>query len=58
MAQLFTIRDAATALSVSRDFLRRLQRKKRIHVVRLGRAVRVPAAEVERLMREGVACGK
>ena len=52
--RLMTLRDAAATLSVSPDFLKRLHRAGRIRVVRLGRAVRVPEAEVERLVREGV----
>lgn len=47
---LVTIREAATALSCSQEYLRRLQKAGRLRVVRLGRrAVRVPVEELNRL---------
>ena len=53
MEQLVTLKEAAQTLSVSPEFLKKLQRLGRLQVVRLGRAVRVSEQEVERLCREG-----
>ena len=50
--KLFTLKQAATRLSISEAFLRKLQREKRLRVIRLGRAVRVNEGELERLCRE------
>lgn len=52
--RLFTIRDAAAVLAASTEFLNRLHRCGGLDVVRLGKAVRVPQTEVDRLIREGV----
>jgi excisionase family DNA binding protein len=49
---LHTLKEAAAMLSVSRDFLKKLQRQRRMRIVRLGRAVRVSEQEIERLCRE------
>jgi excisionase family DNA binding protein len=52
--KLFTIKDAAKTLSVSPEFLKRLQRQDLLRVVHLGRrSVRVSEAEIDRLCREG-----
>ena len=53
MEQLVTLKEAAQTLSVSPEFLRKLQRLGRLRVVRLGRSVRVSEHEIERLSREG-----
>lgn len=53
MQQLMTLKAAAAALSVSPEFLKKLQRQGRLKVVRLGRAVRISSEEVDRLVREG-----
>ncbi len=53
MTKLLALKDAAEQLSVSPEFLKKLQRDGRLQVVRLGRAVRVSEEEVERLAREG-----
>jgi excisionase family DNA binding protein len=50
--QLLTIRKAAEQLAVSPEFIKRLCRRGALRVVRLGRAVRVPQHELERLCRE------
>jgi len=50
--RLFTLKQAAAILAVSAEFLKKLQRSGRLHVVRLGRAVRVSERELERLCRE------
>jgi excisionase family DNA binding protein len=54
MDRLYTLRRAAARLDVSERFLRRLYASGRLRVVRLGRAVRIPQQEVERVGREGV----
>ncbi len=50
--KLLTLKDSAALLSVSVEFLKKLRREKRLHVVKLGRAVRVSEQELERLCRE------
>jgi excisionase family DNA binding protein len=52
MEQLFTLKRAAEILAVSPEFLKKLERSGRLRVVRLGRAIRVTAQELERLCRE------
>ena len=52
MMQLLSIKKAATVLSVSPEFLKKLQRQGRLRVVRLGRAIRISEQELERLCRE------
>jgi excisionase family DNA binding protein len=49
MERYYTVKQAAKRLQVSERFLRRLKADGRLKVVRLGRAVRVPAQELERL---------
>lgn len=49
---LFRIADAAERLSISRAYLYEQIAAGRINVVRIGGAVRVPAAELERFVRE------
>lgn len=53
MEQLLSIRRAAKTLQVSEKFLRKLQHAGALRVIRLGRAVRVPKGEIERLYRQG-----
>ena len=53
MEQFYTIKRAARYLEVSEKFLRKLQRRGRLRVVRLGRTVRIARAEIERLIRDG-----
>ena len=50
---LLTIPEAAEALSLRPKTIRAWIGARRIGCVRLGRAVRVPAAEVGRLIQEG-----
>jgi excisionase family DNA binding protein len=50
--RLVTLKQAARILSVSPEFLKKLQRQGRLRIVRLGRAVRVSEQELERLCRE------
>src|SRR5262249_49096155 len=49
MERLVTMKRAAEILSVSPEFLKKLERAGRLRVVRLGRAVRIPQQELERL---------
>lgn len=51
--RLFTRRQAAEILGVSAKFLEKLEQRNLLRVTRIGRAVRVPIEEVERLAREG-----
>ncbi len=53
MEQLITLKEGATRLAVSPEFLKKLQRSGALQIVRLGRAVRVSEHEIERLAREG-----
>lgn len=52
MQKLVTLKEAAAMLSVSPEFLKKLQRQERLRVVRLGRAVRVTESEIDRLCRD------
>ena len=52
MERYYTIKQAAGQLQVSEKFLRKLQGAGQLRVVRLGRAIRVSQAELERLCRE------
>ena len=52
MERLVTLKEAAKTLSVSPEFLKKLQRNGRLRIIRLGRAVRVSVQELERLCRE------
>lgn len=52
--RLMTIKQAAANLSVSPEFLKKLQRNGRIRVVHLGRAVRLAEEEIQRLCRAGL----
>jgi len=52
MEQLLTIRKAAAQLAVSPEFIKRLCRRGSVRVIRLGRAVRIPEREIERLCRQ------
>lgn len=52
-AKLLKVPEAAELLALSQKTLWQWIGERRIGVVRLGRAVRVPLAEIERLMEEG-----
>jgi len=52
MDRLITIKTAAAALSVSVRFLERLIARGQLRVVRLGRAIRISEAELERVCDE------
>ncbi len=54
MQKLLPLKTAAAMMSVSTEFLKKLQRQGQLRVVHLGRAVRISEHEVERLCREGV----
>ena len=50
----YSVKDAAAALSVSRNLIDRAINHNLIRCTRIGRAVRIPAAEVERVAIEGL----
>jgi excisionase family DNA binding protein len=52
-ALLLRMREVATRLHVSEQMVSKMIADGRLHAVRIGRAVRVPVAEVERVAREG-----
>ena len=52
MAQL-TVKQAASELNVSVHTIRAWIAQRRLGCVRLGRAVRIPASEIERLVERG-----
>jgi len=49
---LYRVTEAAELLSISRAYLYEQIADGRIHVVRIGAAVRIPASELERYVRE------
>lgn len=49
-----TIREAATELGLSPATVRAWIRQRRVSYVKLGRAVRIPAGEINRLMERGL----
>jgi excisionase family DNA binding protein len=51
--ELLTIPQAAARLTVSKDTLNTWVWKQRVKTVRIGKCVRIPAAEVDRLIVEG-----
>jgi excisionase family DNA binding protein len=51
--QLHTVRDASELLAWSQLSLRKLIDTGKLSVVRLGRSVRIPQAELDRVIREG-----
>jgi len=53
MDKLLDLQQAAEALCVSRATIRAWQRRGKIGYVRLGRAVRFPEHECQRLVQEG-----
>ena len=52
-AKLLKVPEAASMLSLSQKTVWQWIGERRIGVVRLGRAVRVPITEIDRLMEEG-----
>ncbi len=54
---LLKIEDAAEMLSISRAHIYKLIQSGHLHVVHLGRSVRVPAGELERLISDLTAEG-
>lgn len=54
MEQLVSVKEAASSLGVSQEFVKRLYRRGELRAVHLGRAVRIPRYEIERVAREGV----
>jgi excisionase family DNA binding protein len=52
-AKLFKVPEAAEILALSQKTVWQWIGERRIGVVRLGRAVRIPLSEIDRLMEEG-----
>jgi excisionase family DNA binding protein len=52
-AKLLKVPEAAEMLALSQKTVWQWVGERRIGVVRLGRAVRIPLSEIERLMEEG-----
>jgi excisionase family DNA binding protein len=52
-ARLLKVPEAAAMLALSQKTVWQWIGERRIGVIRLGRAVRVPMAEIDRLMEEG-----
>jgi excisionase family DNA binding protein len=50
---LITVREAARRLGLRESTIRAWLQKKRLAKVKLGRAVRIPVTELQRLIREG-----
>lgn len=50
---LITVREAARRLGLRESTIRAWLQKKRLAKVKLGRAVRIPETEIDRLVREG-----
>ena len=50
----YSLKDAAAALSVSQDVLYRAMGHNMIRYTRIGRMLRIPASEVERVAAEGL----
>ena len=53
MTENLTLRETAEALGVSVGTVRNLKRRGQLATIWIGRRLRVPAAEVERILREG-----
>lgn len=52
-AKLLKVPEAAEMLALSQKTVWQWIGERRIGVIRLGRAVRIPQSEIDRLMREG-----
>ncbi len=55
---LYTVGDACFALHASRTALYEAMGRGAVKFVRLGRSVRIPQEEIERIAREGFATGR
>ena len=53
MQQLLTVLQAADALALKPATIRKMILQRRLPVVRIGRAVRIKAADVEGIIRQG-----
>jgi excisionase family DNA binding protein len=52
--QLYRVPDAADRLALQPSTIRKMISLRKIGVIRIGRSVRIPAAEIERIQREGL----
>jgi excisionase family DNA binding protein len=50
---LLTVDEAAEQLAIKRPTVRAWMARRKIGYVRLGRAVRIPASEIDRLLEQG-----
>jgi excisionase family DNA binding protein len=48
-----TVREAAEALNLSQPTIRTWLAQRRISFIQLGRAIRIPASEIDRLLSQG-----
>ena len=51
--QLLTVKDTADRLAIKEATVRKMIFQRKLPIVRIGRSVRIPIEEVERLMVEG-----
>jgi excisionase family DNA binding protein len=49
-----TVREAAEALNLSQPTIRAWLSQRRISFIQLGRAIRIPASEIDRLLSQGM----
>jgi excisionase family DNA binding protein len=54
LPKLLTVQEAAEALRLQPATIRAMLLRRRINSIRVGRAVRIAEAEVERVLREGL----
>jgi excisionase family DNA binding protein len=54
MGKPLTIKETAEALNLSQACVRAWVARRKIGVIRLGRAIRIPSSEVQRLLTEDV----
>lgn len=52
--ELLTINQAAKALNISPATVRSWRLRRRISVIKVGRAVRIPRTEIDRIIRQGL----
>jgi excisionase family DNA binding protein len=52
--KLFTVQEAADALRIKPATVRAHLLRRQLTYVKVGRCVRIPAAEIERILREGL----
>ena len=58
LLKFLTVRQAAEALALRETTIRAWVARRRLGIVRLGRAIRIPLAEIERVIAEGAVPAK